>query len=311
MNRENVIFGAGPLGCAIAEELLHKGEKVKLVNRSGVADIPAGATINKADATDPEITREVCKGADVVFHCAMPPYTQWPELFPSLTYGIMEGAISTGAKLVYADNLYMYGRVEGPITENLPNNATGSKGKTRAMMAEKLMNAHQDGRLQVTIGRASDFFGPRVINSIIGERIFIPAIENKRINILGRLDQPHTFTYIRDFAKALVILARSSGSYGEIWHVPSARTISLEKFLYRIFKQTGIYPPVKPTPRFLVNFLSMFNPIVKELKEVLPSYEVPFVVDHSKFENRFGNHSTPHDLAIKETVEWFREYKPG
>jgi len=52
--------------------------------------------------------------------------------------------------------------------------------------------------------------------------------------------------------------------------------------------------------------LALFNPIIKELKEVLPHYEQPYIVDHSKFENAFGNNSTPHKTAIRETISWYR-----
>jgi len=235
-NALNIVFGTGPLGYAVADELLAREQSVKLVNRSGEGDIPDGATLVKADATNPELTTEICKNAKTVFHCAMPPYTQWPDLFPAITYGIMKGAISAEANLVYGDNLYMYGPVNGPIKEDLPYNAKGPKGKTRAEMANKLMQAHNEGKVKVAIGRASDFFGPRVLNSILGERVFIPAIKEKTINLLGKIDQPHTFTYIKDFAKGLVTLSEYKSAFGEVWHIPSAETITIQKFLHRVFK---------------------------------------------------------------------------
>ena len=306
-NSLNIVFGTGPLGYAVAEELLARGQSVKLVNRSGEGDIPQGATIVKADVTNTERTREVCKNVRTVFHCAMPPYTQWLELFPAITYGIMKGAISAGANLVYGDNLYMYGQVSGPIKEDLPYNAKGSKGKIRGEMADKLMQAHNDGKVKVAIGRASDFFGPGVLNSILGERVFIPAIKGETINMLGRIDQPHTFTYIKDFAKGLVTLSENETAFGEVWHIPSAETITTQKFLHRIFSENKSFPPVKTAPKFVVNVMALFNPIIRELKEVLPLNEQPYVVDHSKFENAFGNNSTPHNSAIKETIGWYKE----
>lgn len=306
-NALNIVFGTGPLGYAVADELLAREQSVKLVNRSGEGDIPDGATLVKADATNPELTTEICKNAKTVFHCAMPPYTQWPDLFPAITYGIMKGAISAEANLVYGDNLYMYGPVNGPIKEDLPYNAKGPKGKTRAEMAKKLMQAHNEGKVKVAIGRASDFFGPRVLNSILGERVFIPAIKEKTINLLGKIDQPHTFTYIKDFAKGLVTLSEYKSAFGEVWHIPSAETITIQKFLHRVFKETKTSPPVKTAPKFIVNVMALFNPIIKELKEVLPYYESPYTVDHSKFEKAFGNHSTPHETAIKETISWYKE----
>ena len=305
-NSLNIVFGTGPLGYAVAEELLARGQSVKLVNRSGEGDIPEGATIVKADVTNTELTREVCKNVRTVFHCAMPPYTQWPELFPAITYGIINGAISAEANLVYGDNLYMYGQVNGPIKEDLPNNARGPKGKIRGEMANKLMQAHNDGKVKVAIGRASDFFGPRVLNSIFGERVFIPAIKGETINMLGRIDQPHTFTYIKDFAKGLVTLSENETAFGEIWHIPSAETITTQKFLHRIFSENKTFPPVKIAPKFIVNVMALFNPIIRELKEVLPNNEQPYIVDHSKFENTFGNNPTPHKQAISETISWYK-----
>ena len=305
-NSLNIVFGTGPLGYAVAEELLAKGQSVKLVNRSGEGDIPEGATIVKADVTNTELTREVCKNVRTVFHCAMPPYTQWPELFPAITYGIINGAISAEANLVYGDNLYMYGQVNGPIKEDLPNNARGPKGKIRGEMADKLMQAHNEGKVKVAIGRASDFFGPRVLNSIFGERVFIPAIKGETINMLGRIDQPHTFTYIKDFAKGLVTLSENETAFGEIWHIPSAETITTQKFLHRIFSENKTFPPVKIAPKFIVNVMALFNPIIRELKEVLPNNEQPYTVDHSKFENTFGNNPTPHKQAISETISWYK-----
>jgi nucleoside-diphosphate-sugar epimerase len=311
MGAINIVFGTGPLGYAVAEELLARGQSVMLVNRSGVGDIPEGARLAKADATNPERTREVCKNVKTVFHCAMAPYTQWPELFPAITYGIMKGAISAQANLVYGDNLYMYGQVNDPIREDLPYNAKGPKGKTRGQMADKLIQAHNDGKVNVAIGRASDFFGPRVLNSFLGERVFVPAIKGETINLLGRIDQPHTFTYIKDFAKGLVTLSENESAFGEVWHIPSAETITTQRFLRRIFSETETFPPVKTAPKLIVNFMALYNPVIKELKEVLPNYQLPYVVDHSKFEKTFGDHSTPHKTAIKETVEWFRaKYNP-
>lgn len=307
MSALNIVFGTGPLGYAVAEELLARGQSVKLVNRSGVGDIPQGATLSRADATNSERTREVCKNVKTVFHCAMPPYTQWPDLFPAITLGIMKGAISAQANLVYGDNLYMYGQVDGPIKEDLPYNAKGPKGKTRGEMANKLIKAHNEGKVKVAIGRASDFFGPRALYSILGERVFVPAIKGDTINLPGRIDQPHTFTYIKDFARGLVTLSENESAFGEIWHIPSAETITTQRFLRRVFSETETLPPVKTAPKFIINFMALYNPVIKELKEVLLNYQLPYVVDHSKFESTFGNNSTPHKIAIKETITWYKD----
>jgi len=39
----------------------------------------------------------------------------------------------------------------------------------------------------------------------------------------------------------------------------------------------------------------------------MPTYNNPYIVDHSKFQNVFGYEATPHKEAIKETVNWYKE----
>ena len=90
-----------------------------------------------------------------------PGYQSWAELFPPLQDSVLAAAEATGARLVAMENVYMYGPTGGrPLTEELPYAATTRKGRTRAQMAEDLLEAHRRGRVEVAIGRASDFFGP-------------------------------------------------------------------------------------------------------------------------------------------------------
>jgi nucleoside-diphosphate-sugar epimerase len=113
---------------------------------------------------------------------------------------IIQGAATAEARLVFGDNLYAYGPVDGPLTEDLPLRATGPNGRTRARIAEALLGAHDAGRIRATIGRGSDFFGPHAHLSTVGDRVFARAIEGKPARVLGDPDVPHTVTYIEDFA---------------------------------------------------------------------------------------------------------------
>jgi len=158
-----VILGAGQLGLAVMDELVAQGKPATLANRSGKVGepLPAGVNMVQADSTDPDAVARLAKDAQVVFHCAQPSYDRWPDLFPPLTRAILDGVSRTQAKLVFGDNLYMYGPTGGqPIREDLPYAATGVKGKTRAAMAKMLLDAHRAGQARLTIGRASDFYSP-------------------------------------------------------------------------------------------------------------------------------------------------------
>ena len=96
-NELHVVFGTGPVGMAVADELLRRGRRVRMVNRSGRASVPAGVEVVRGDAADPIFTREVSAGAAVVYNVLNPPYHKWPELFPPLQVGVLEGAAAAGA----------------------------------------------------------------------------------------------------------------------------------------------------------------------------------------------------------------------
>ena len=292
------------------QTLAEKGAQVTLVNRKGETEqkLPEQVEIVAGDATDSSIVHQICKEADAVFHCAMPSYTEWPAKFPPLTKGILEGVSRAGAKLIYGDNLYMYGDTEGrPISENLPSAATGHKGKVRAEMAEMLLNAHKKGEVQVVIGRGSDFYGPQVVNSAFGEMFFKAALSGKPANLLGNIDLPHTYTYIKDFSKALVKLSENDKALGQIWHIPNATTMTTRQLVELVEKEIGQSIKIRAAGRLMVTLLGLFNPMIKEVKETMYEWEHPYIVDHSKFEQTLGADVTPHEVAIKETVAWYRQ----
>src|SRR5215213_11738204 len=151
----HVVFGTGAVGMFVMDELIRRGlRRVRMVNRSGRARVPEGVKVVGGDATDEAFAREVSDGASVVYFALNPPYDKWPELFPRLQAGVLEGAASAGARLIAMENLYMYGPTEGrPLTEDLPYAPNTRKGAVRAKMSEELMEAHSSGRVRVAIGR--------------------------------------------------------------------------------------------------------------------------------------------------------------
>ncbi len=225
---------------------------------------------------------------------------------PALMRGVVEGASEVGARLVYGDNLYAYGRVSGPLTEDLPYKPVSLNTRTRAEVAEALMKASADGRVRATIGRGSDFFGPHAVNSSVGLRVFGRLLRGKRAQVLGNPDVPHTVTFIDDFARALITLGSHDESLGEVWHVPNAETIPVRRFVELIAMQSGGPAKVQPMPSWMLALIGVFKPDVGAVREVLYQSEEPWVVDHSKFERAFGADTTPHPEAIKATLDWFR-----
>ena len=282
---------------------------MRAVTRSGATDAPDGVEQVAADVGTPDGARRACAGAAVVYHCAQPNYTKWVELFPPLTRAVLDGAAEAGAKLVFADNLYGYGPPDGPMTEHTPQRAHGKKGRTRIEMADALLRAHADGRLRVTIGRSSDYYGPRGTGSTAGDSIMKPALRGKRTRWLGSLDQPHTLNYLEDMGRALVTLGERDEADGQIWHLPAAEPLTGRQFLELVFEEAGHSPKIGVASRPMIRMAGLFNPLLRELNETLYQFERPFVVDASKFQRAFGPfETTPHREAVGRTVAWFRRH---
>src|SRR6202048_4408734 len=138
-NTIDVVFGGGPLGLAVAETLAGRGRAVRLVTRSGRADLPGGVQVVAADASDPERAAAAARGATAIYHCVGADYGHWQQLLPPIMAGVMHAAETTGARVVYGDNLYPSGHVQGPLTEVLPSQATGSNGRLRTELAAGLL----------------------------------------------------------------------------------------------------------------------------------------------------------------------------
>jgi nucleoside-diphosphate-sugar epimerase len=303
----DVVIGAGPLGQAVVQELLAKSKSVRVINKSGKADVPGNVEVKGGDINNPEFAREACRSAGSIYLCAKPPYTEWTEKFKPIMDSAIEAAAVTGAKLIYADSLYPYGPFTGAVTEEFPDAATGPKGKVRAQMARELMAAHKDGKVRAAIGRASDFYGPGVTESAMGERVFGFALAGKAASVLGNVDIPHTYIFIQDFAKGLVTLGEQDKALGQIWLIPSAETLTTRALITLVFEDLGKPVKIQAAPRWLISMLGIFDPTMRELPEIMYQSEQPFVVDHGKYERAFGASTTPHLEAIRKTLDWYRQ----
>lgn len=301
----HVVVGLGAVGRAVIDGLLERGLNVRAVARHAVAGLPAGVELVEADLADPAASFKALAGSSVVYHAASAPYDQWPKLLPPLMGGVLQGAAASGARIVYADNLYAYGAVEGPLTEDLPYRAAGPNGRVRARLADQLMEADAAGHVRAVIGRASDYYGPRGRQSTAGERLFEPALAGKTAQVLGNPDLPHTFTYLPDFARALVTLGTHEGALGQIWHVPSAETLTTREFARLVYEAAGHPSRLGIMPPTLLAALALFSPMLRAVKEQQYQRDAPWIADHSKFARAFGADVTPHRDAIAATIAWY------
>jgi nucleoside-diphosphate-sugar epimerase len=137
--------------------------------------------------------------------------------------------------------------------------------------------------------------------------MFGAAVAGKPASVLGNPDARHTYTFIDDFAGALVTLGRYEQALGEVWHVPNADTVSTRAFAEQVFAEQGVEPRLRLMPGTMLRLLALVSPTLRAVRQVAYQLERPFVVDHSKFEASFGADPTPQPDAIRRTLDWYRQ----
>lgn len=302
----HVIFGTGAVGLATFDALRRRGESVRLVNRSGHAGVPDDVEVIGGDAGDPAFTTAVAQGARVVYQALNPPYAEWTAQFPGLQAGVLAAAEAVGARLVSMENVYMYGRPAGrPLTEDRAYEAHTRKGQLRGRMARELLAAHEAGRVEVAIGRASDYFGPRGgAQSNLGDRVMPAALAGRTATVLGDPDQPHTYTYIPDIGEGLAVLGEHPAAPGEVWHLPNDPATRTTRQLVEIVYHHAGQPRarLRSVPPLLLRILGVANRTLREVVEMQYQFEEPFIVDSSKITTRLGTTATPVDQALADTL---------
>lgn len=302
----HVVLGTGPLGRSVIKELQKREEPVRMVNSSGRSPWIDKVQVDKADLMDLDQAKAAVRGATIVYQCAQPPYHQWEGKFERLQENIITATRAIGAKLVVAENMYMYGDVDMERFEGLPHTAQTKKGRIRARLTDRLFDLYRRGELQTVLGRGSDFFGPGVTDSSAGERMFQPLVKGKPVSVLGDPGRKHTYTFIEDFGSALVVLGQAEDAYGEAWHVPNADAVSATKFVQLAARIAGVEAIIKPMGIWMLRIGGLFIPAARENIEMFYQFQKDFIVSSQKFTNRFGQQATPLEESLELTVEWYQ-----
>lgn len=304
----HVILGSGPVGSWIARSLSQRGAQVRVVNRSGARNplLPADVPVLAADVSDVDAAIRAAEGATVVYQALNPAYHQWHEQFPGLQSGALAAARAAGARYVSIDNLYMYDAAAGPIHETTPIAPASRKGELRARMAEEVLAAHASGDVQVAVLRSSDYFGPGVVGSALGERSFGPLLAGKKAEILGALDTPHSYAYIEDVGAAAAELGCSDASLGRIWIAPHAPAPTQREVYEHVFGLLGRDPRYSVVSPWMMRTFGMFNPGAREMVEMMYEFTEPFTVDCSAITRELGLRATPLAEGLARTLDWYR-----
>jgi nucleoside-diphosphate-sugar epimerase len=301
----HLVVGSGPIGSAVVRQLVDAGEQVRVATRSGSGlqhDLVERVAVDAADASR---MASLAQGAAVIYNCVNPVYTRWATDWPPVAASLLAAAESSGAVLSTCSNVYAYGPVSRPMTEDLPLAATGTKGKVRAQMWRDALASHEAGRARVTEARGSDYIGPDA-ESHLGPRVMPKLMAGKKIAVLGSADKQHTWTYTEDMAATLVAIGSDERAWGRAWHVPSALTCTQREALTRIAERAGA-----PTARVgtvspvMIRALGLVVPIMRELPEVAYQVEETFILDSSAAQRELGLRATDADLVLQAHADYY------
>ncbi len=290
----HVVVGAGPVGSATARLLMERGHQVRVVTRSGSG--PEGAEHVAADAADAARLADLAEGAVAIYNCVNPTYSRWEQDWPPIGAALLHAAESSGAVLATVGNLYGYGHVDAPMTEQTPLAATGHKGQVRNAMWRDALAAHEAGRIRMFEVRGSDYLGG---NSLLSYLVTPALRKNRRAFVPADLDAPHSWTCTDDVAALLVAGVYDERAWGRVWHVPSNPPLSIRELTAIAAAQLGVTPKLTTMPYAVLWAAGLFNPMAKELRETQHQFRRPFVLDSTAARETFGLEPTPIEDAVR------------
>ena len=303
---KHLVVGAGPIGSAVVRKLAEAGKDVVVVTRSGSGPDLANVSRVAADASDSARLSELARGAEVIYNCVNPQYHRWPTDWPPMARTLLDAAESSGAVLSTCSNLYGYGPVNGPMTEDTPLAATGTKARVRIQMWQEALERHDSGRIRATEARGSDYVGPGA-ESLLGDMVVPRILAGKSVRVLGNPDVQHTFTFTEDMASTLVAIGADSRAWGRVWHVPSAMSMTQRQAVDALAETAGVpAPKVSSVPGFFLTAAGLFNPQIRELKETDYQRERIYIMDSSAAQTELGLTPTPVSEILAAVISGYR-----
>lgn len=307
----HTILGAGgPVANALTTELVKNNVPVKLVSRRPVDIEGDNITWRKADLLDYKQVREAAEGATVIYLCAGMVYDVkiWQEQWPIIIRNVINVTKENNARLIFFDNVYMYGLVDGPMMEDTPYHPSSKKGKVRAAIANTIMDEVKAGTLNATIARAPDFYGTSSKNSFFDMMVLDKYAQKQSAQWMGDPNTLHNFIYIPDCGRAMYLLGQHPESDNQIWHLPTAPVMTGHEFLELAAGIYGVKPKFMRIRKFMLWILGLFNKLIAGTVEMYYQTDHDYIFNSDKFEKAFNFKPTSYAEGIKEVARTI--YKP-
>lgn len=301
----HTILGAnGVIAQELSRALVSTSPAIRQVSRDPRQVNPTDEVM-AADLLDRDATDRAVAGSEVVYLVAGLPYSTavWQAQWPRVMRHVLDACMRHGARLVFFDNVYAYGHVDGAMTEATPFNPVSKKGEVRAAIATMLLDDMRRGHLQAMIVRSADFYGPGAVKSFTHAAVFERLKAKKARQWIGNPQALHTFTFTQDAGRAMAVLGRSLEAFGHTWHLPTSKEpMTGAEFVRLASKLAGQSHKLSVAPRWLLKLMGLVMPVLRENEEMLYQFERDYRFDSSKIESVFGLTATPYRQGIRETL---------
>lgn len=303
-----VILGSGgAIGKSLVPELKKYTNKIRLVSRNP-EHLIGTEELFSADLLNAEEVHAAVSGCEIAYLTVGLAYDYkiWEASWPVIMRNVIEACSASHCKLVFFDNVYMYDpRSIQHMTEENPINPSSKKGKVRAEIANMLSGAWNSGKIKGLIARSADFYGPGVKDaSVLSQTVFEPLSQRKKASCLGKVDVPHSYTYVPDAAKATALLGNTPVAYNQVWHLPTAENPpTMLEFIKMAAGHFNVSPKYQTAGKLLVTIIGWFNPLMRELGEMLYQYNQPYVFSSEKFEREFDLRPTPYITGVQTVLK--------
>jgi nucleoside-diphosphate-sugar epimerase len=299
------ILGAnGTIALELSKHLPTYTDKIRQVSRKPRKFNTTDETVS-ADFLNYEQTEKAVAGSEVAYLLAGLPYktSLWQEQWPKVMKNVIDACKKHNTKLVFFDNVYGYGLVKGVMTEETPLNPTSKKGEVRAKIATMLLDEIKAGNLNGMIVRGADFYGPNALLSLTYQMVTMKLKAKKSSQWMGDIKKIHTFTYTPDAGKATAILGNTPSAYNQTWHALTSKDkITGEQYVKMASELMNRPNKIQALPKFGVQLLGLFVPVLKEFVEMMYQYENDYIFDSTKFEKAFNLQATEYKVGIAETL---------
>lgn len=308
-NQIHTVLGAsGATGQAVIRELQNRSLSIRAVERKWKLQ---GFEPFEADLLNKDEAIKIIKNSSFVYLCVGLPYQSkvWTRDWPILMQNVIDACEKANAKLIFLDNIYMYGPepLSLPFNEEHLQNPTTKKGLARKQTTDLLLKAIAENRIKAVIGRSADFYGESAVNSPFYISFLQNMLKGKAPQVLGKRGVTHTYAYSGDNGRALVELALDESTYGQVWHLPVGKPITFEEVNEVINKCLGTNFQISYVPKFMRKLLSHFLPPIKEVEEMLYQFENPYEMNFNKFKKHFPDFEiTPYQEGIHKMITSFK-----